>query len=74
MRGNIDHHKDPFEFLIHDLKHMENFTDSVIHQEQIGFFQCMLQLHEGHPREYFTTVLQYDTLLWTELEYVISDM
>lgn len=74
MRGNIDHHKDPLEFLVHDLKHMENFIDPATHQEQIGFFKCMLLLNNGTPKEYFIQTLKYDNLLWTELEYVISDM
>lgn len=74
MRGNIDHHKDPFEFLVHDLKHMENFVDPATYQEQIGFFKCMLALNSGGPKQYFVEILSYDNLLWTELEYVISDM
>eukprot|EP01034_Spumella_vulgaris_P038261 gene38261-47241_t len=73
----IDHCKDPLEFLVHDLKHMENFVDSAIYREQVGFFRCMLGLNSGKPRSYFLSPpprgFGYDAELWTELEYVISD-
>ncbi len=82
MRGMIDHSKDPLEFLVHDLKHMELFVDPSTHVEQVGFFKCMLGLNRGKPRSYFTSTscgssgpgFGYDNELWTELEYVISDM
>lgn len=44
MDGMQNHAKDSFEFLLHDMKHMENFTDSSIHLEQVGFFRCFLRL------------------------------
>jgi hypothetical protein len=44
MDGMQNHAKDSFEFLLHDMKHMENFKDTSIHNEQIGFFRCFLQL------------------------------
>lgn len=52
MAGMVDHNKDAFEFLIHDCKHMENFVDSMIYSEQIGFFRAMLALHNP-PEESF---------------------
>ena len=44
MEGIQNHFKDSFEFLLHDMKHMENFIDSDTHNEQVGFFKCMLRL------------------------------
>jgi hypothetical protein len=44
MDGMQNHAKDSFEFLLHDMKHMENFKDTSIHLEQIGFFRSFLQL------------------------------
>lgn len=44
MDGMQNHAKDSFEFLTHDMKHMENFIDPRIHDEQVGFFKCMLKL------------------------------
>ena len=44
MDGMQNHAKDSFEFLTHDMKHMENFIDPRIHDEQVGFFRCMLKL------------------------------
>ena len=35
MDGSQNHEKDAFEFLIHDLKHMENFIQEDIHSEQV---------------------------------------
>jgi hypothetical protein len=44
MDGMQNHAKDSLEFLLHDMKHMEHFTDASIHYEQVGFFRCMLKL------------------------------
>ena len=44
MDGMQNHAKDSLEFLLHDMKHMEHFTDDSIHYEQVGFFKCMLKL------------------------------
>jgi hypothetical protein len=44
MDGMQNHKKDSLEFLLHDMKHMEHFTDASIHYEQVGFFRCMLKL------------------------------
>ena len=44
MDGMQNHAKDSLEFLFHDMKHMEHFTDVSIHYEQVGFFKCMLKL------------------------------
>lgn len=35
--GNELHAKDSFEFLIHDIKHMEHFTDEDKYTEQVKF-------------------------------------
>ena len=78
MRGMLNHAKDPLEFLVHDLKHMEGFVDPSTHVEQVGFFRCMLSLNSGKPRSFFVgggaQSLGLDEELWNELEYVISDM
>ena len=74
MDGMQNHAKDALEFLLHDLKHMENFVDPACSDEQVGFFKCMNQIHDGHPRRFFVKDCGYDELLWKELEYVISDM
>lgn len=46
QNGENLHEKDSLEFLLHDLKHMEHFSDPIIHYEQIGFFKSMI--HLGH--------------------------
>jgi hypothetical protein len=74
MSGMIEHSRDPLEFLTHDLKHMENFVDPMIHREQIGFFRAMSKINNGKVKSYFTKVLGCPIDLWYELEYVISDM
>jgi hypothetical protein len=37
-------HDDGFEFLIHDLCHLEKFVDPAHHEEQVGFFRTLLSL------------------------------
>lgn len=44
MAGMQNHSKDSLEFLLHDMKHMENFIDSSTHNEQVGFFKCIMKL------------------------------
>ena len=68
------HAKDPLEFCLHDLRHMEHYMDDRIHMEQKGFFICMLRLRGGKPREYFDKECGLDKLCWQQLEYAISDM
>jgi hypothetical protein len=46
MEGMPNHSKDALEFLLHDLKHMENFIDNATYKEQVGFFRCMLKLSD----------------------------
>jgi hypothetical protein len=46
MEGMPNHSKDALEFLLHDLKHMENFIDHATYKEQVGFFRCMLKLSD----------------------------
>lgn len=74
MTGMQEHSRDPLEFLLHDLKHMENFRDDQTYFEQVGFFRCMLNLNQGKVKTFYTKHLGYDINLWYELEYVISDM
>jgi hypothetical protein len=74
MEGMQNHAKDPLEFLIHDLKHMENFVDCNCHREQVGFFRKLCALENGNPKNFFRIRCGYDKTLWRELEYVISDM
>ena len=73
MDGMQNHEKDALEFLIHDIIHMEHFTNDDIYEEQVGFFICMLNLENGNPKKFFKEH-GYDEILWKELEYVISDM
>jgi hypothetical protein len=78
MQGGQSHSKDPLEFTLHDLKHMEHFVNPDTHLEQVGFFKAMLGLGapgEGAgPRAFFRSACRLDQTLWHELEYVISDM
>ena len=52
MDGEKEHSKDPLEFTLHDLKHMELFCDPQSHLEQVGFFICFLRTAE-RPRKFF---------------------
>lgn len=45
------HEKDALEFLLHDLKHMENFVDIQTNQEQVGFFKALLCLTVKEDRK-----------------------
>ena len=73
--GNELNAKDSFEFLIHDMRHMEHFVAPDRYPEQVRFFRCMLNIHQGALRRYFTgTLYPGDSQLWHALEYVISDM
>ena len=78
MEGGHSHTRDPLEFTLHDLKHMEHFVNPHTHLEQVGFFGSMLSLGApdgtGGPRAFFRAVCGLDQKLWHELEYVISDM
>lgn len=51
MDGMQNHAKDSFEFLLHDMKHMEHFKDCSIHFEQIGFFRCFLKLSPDYSEK-----------------------
>lgn len=53
MDGMQNHAKDSLEFLLHDMKHMEHFTDASIHYEQVGFFRCMLKLSSAFDEDLF---------------------
>lgn len=59
MEGHQNHSKDAFEFFIHDLKHMENFVDPNIYQEQIGFFYSFLTMNgnEISPKKLIKSIL-----------------
>jgi hypothetical protein len=73
MAGEIEHPRDALEFLLHDLKHMENFVNDETYEEQIGYFKAMASLNKGKPKAFFAS-MGYDMMLWYELEYCISDM
>jgi hypothetical protein len=67
--------KDAFDFLIHDLTHMEHFVLYISYREQVGFMKSMLGICGGKPRKLFSTILfPRDKSIWSELEYLISDM
>jgi hypothetical protein len=75
MDGNINHARDPLEFLLHDFQHMEHFVSQDIYYEQIGFFKSISTLKCGLSiREFLCKFLCYDEQLWHETEYAISDM
>lgn len=82
MDDNKIHARDAFEFLVHDMKHMEIFIDDNIFLEQVGFFMKILSLHNGKPKQFFKQFFncqnEYENIifikLWNELEYLISDM
>jgi len=79
MKGFPVHSRDALDFTLHDLLHMENFANELSHVEQRGFFTCMLRLCDAHdveagPREFFIDTCGLDELLWSQLEYAISDM
>jgi len=78
--GQRPHAMDAFEFLVHDIKHMENFLDPELHLEQVGFFRALARLGgvatDGRVRlrRFFCEEWGLDQRLWDEMEYVISDM
>ena len=45
MRGNPLHSREPLEFLIHDMTHMQHFMDPNIHLEQVTIFQAFTELY-----------------------------
>lgn len=75
MKGAKLAEKDAFDFLIHDLTHMEHFTHHLSYYEQVGFMRSMLSICDGKPKRLFANVLfPFDKTIWSELEYLISDM
>lgn len=74
MSGQQQCRKDALDFLVHDLKHMDHFTNTAIMSEQVGFFRALLKLGKGHPKRFFRSLFPSDEVLWYELEYLISDM
>ena len=73
MDGGMLHARDPFEFTLHDLTHMNKFgLDADTYHEQVGFFKCICNLTK--VKHFFTRICGYDEQLWRELEYVFSDM
>jgi len=72
-QGGKQHSRDALEFLLHDLLHMEKFVDPQTFDEQVGFFQSVLRLHDGEPQRFFDG-FGGDALLWNQIEYCISDM
>jgi hypothetical protein len=82
MKGMPDHSKDAFEFLLHDIQHMEHFMTDDCYHEQVGFFKALYNANDNivnkstnrSLKNFFLRDCGYDILLWHELEYVISDM
>eukprot|EP00602_Paraphysomonas_sp_CaronLab_P005947 CAMPEP_0185035098 /NCGR_PEP_ID=MMETSP1103-20130426/25846_1 /TAXON_ID=36769 /ORGANISM="Paraphysomonas bandaiensis, Strain Caron Lab Isolate" /LENGTH=296 /DNA_ID=CAMNT_0027572023 /DNA_START=308 /DNA_END=1198 /DNA_ORIENTATION=+ len=74
MAGDQLHSRDPFEFLVHDIKHMYHFKDQATYDEQVGFFRAILSINAGKPKRFFCGLFPTDEMLWYELEYLISDM
>ena len=73
MDGGQLHSRDPFEFTLHDLTHMNKFgMDADTYHEQVGFFKCICNLSK--VKHFFVSICGYDEQLWRELEYVFSDM
>lgn len=66
--------KNAFDFLVHDLTHMEHFIHADSHLEQRGFMYCLERMNNGRPRHLFNALFPGDTIIWQELEYLISDM
>jgi hypothetical protein len=71
--GDVNHERDPLDFLAHDLKHMEHFAAPESHAEQVGFFRAMSRL-QPDVRRFFETRFRGDVLLWPQIEYVLADM
>ena len=74
----MEHEKDALEFLLHDLKHFDNFMGNSFY-EQVGFFNCLVDMHssletKNKIKSFFFNELKYDKQLYLELEYVLSDM
>lgn len=74
----IEHEKDALEFLLHDLKHFDNFIAASFY-EQVGFFNCLVEMQansvtKNRIKLFYLNELKYDKQLYLELEYVLSDM
>lgn len=66
------HGKDPLQFVIHDLKHADEFfADTPCYTEQVLFYQRVLRLFEEGV---FDLLIDADPLFKEEFEYVIADM
>lgn len=75
MTGSQEHARDPLEFLLHDIRHMEHFVLADTYWEQVGFFDAMARISPDESvKEFFVKTLGYSKTFWYELEYVISDM
>jgi hypothetical protein len=77
MSGNRCKERDPLEFALHDMKHMEHFVAADTHLEQVGFFRCLHGLSSScssDVKTYFLESCRLDVVFWSEVEYVISDM
>ncbi|CAE7420739.1 unnamed protein product [Symbiodinium microadriaticum] len=66
--------KDAVDFLVHDLHHMDHFTDPSTRDEQVGFFRAILGIGSGRPKQFFRSLFPEDDYIWFELEYLVSDM
>jgi hypothetical protein len=64
MEGHQNHSKDAFEFFVHDLIHMEHFTDPNTYQEQTGFFYSLLSMSSDttvSPKKFIRAILNRHT-------------
>ena len=74
MTGSHVAAKDAFDFLVHDITHMEHFMSTDSHLEQVGLMKSLLNVCKGSPKKLFKELFPSDEYLWQELEYLISDM
>lgn len=77
MSNDIEHERDAIDFLTHDMQHMEHFTNPLSFEEQVGFFACVARWGKSinsTPKRFIAGLFPDDTVIWHELEYVISDM
>ena len=67
MDGGHIHERDPFEFLVHDLKHMETFVNEKTYREQVGFFKSIMELDDNSPFKFFERHCP-KTNIWEKIE------
>ena len=76
MDGTFSHSRDALDFFVHDLSHIELFCETLIYEEQVGFFALMRGLDPtecGKPYRFFQKFSNMKEL-WPQFQYVFSDM